>query len=293
MLETNDNLGTLIARKDSLNILRYLRFHKLRKPKLALQHGKIALKQRLDDQTRRAVLHQMALAAIDEQDHETAQDCLNQLRQAGVSKDSARFRLLLGQCLEASGDLDAAAATYEKLLQENPSCQLAMKRQYCILKSQVGQEVAAVKLLQEYLQQNRACPSTWYELARQHKELGNFAGAAYALEQVVLTLPVDARIHTELAECLVTVGKDLHQARLHYVQALELKPNYKRAQIGLVICANAYLEETQGKKMEDEFETQVATELVKYGADKVLESYKGSDMYAAVKNLMKEYTDNV
>jgi tetratricopeptide (TPR) repeat protein len=301
-METDFSLPTLIQRKEHLNVLRYLRVHQIREPELVMEHGKALLGQDLnrkisDEVARLAALEQMCLAAVDKQDHETAQVCLTKLRDSGVSKDASRFRLLLARCLEAAGDDEAAVLVYEGLLKDNPANAMALKRKYCMLKAQVGKQMLAMEALNEYLKQNYSDSAAWYELAKLRMEMGDYKGAAFGLEEVLLGAPADAKLHCELAECYATIGglENLGLARKHMAQALELDSSLRRAQFGLVSVANAYLEEMEnaGKKNLDEFEVEVAKELVKYGAEQVLKSYKGKDMFTAVKALMSEYTESL
>jgi predicted Zn-dependent protease len=299
-METDSDLPTLIKRKDHLNVLRYIRVHELREPELVLTHGKAFLGpdlkwKKADEVARLAALEQICLASVDKQDHDTAQECLAQLRGSGVSKESSRFRLLLARCLETAGD--GGRASYEELLTDNPANLMALKRQYCLLKAQVGKETEAMHALNEYLKQNYSDTAAWYELAKLRMELGDYKGAAFGLEEVLIGFAADPKLHCELAECYATIGdlENLGLARKHMAQALELDPTLRRAQFGLVSVANAYLEEMEsaGKKNMDEFEMEVAKELVKYGAEQVLKSYEGSSMFPSVKTLMSEYTESL
>jgi len=299
-MDTDADLPTLQRDKDHLNVLRYVRVHQLREPELVVKHGKALLGQDLsrkisDELARLAALGQICLAALDAQDPDTASICLDRLREAGISKESARFRSLLARCLEAAEDYEGANIIYEDLLRENPTNLVALKRQYCLLKAQVGKEAEAMAALNRYLQQNYADTAAWYELASFRMEMGDYKGAAFALEEIVLTVPLDAKIHCQLAECYATIGglENFMQARKHMAQALELDPTNRRAQLGLVTCANAYLQQAEGAKNADEHEVEVSKELVKYGAEQVLKSYKGTEMFAAVKSLMGEYTDGI
>ena len=299
-MDTDADLPTLQRNKDHLNVLRYIRVHQLREPEVVVKHGKALLGQDLsrkisDELARLAALEQICLAALDAQDPDTANICLDRLKQAGISKDSARFRRLLARCLEAAEDYEGANIIYDDLLKENPANLGALKRQYCVLKAQVGKETEAMAALNRYLQQNYDDTGAWYELASLRMELGDYKGAAFALEEVILTVPLDAKIHCELAECYATIGglENFLQARKHMAQALELDPTNRRAQLGLVTCANAYLQEAQGVKNVDEHEVEVAKELVKYGSEQVRKSYKETEMFAAVRSLMGEYTDGL
>lgn len=302
MMETDSDLPTLIQSKDHLNVLRYIRVHQIRDADLVLTHARALLgpdwnRKISDEVARLAVLEQVCLAAVDKQDHDTAQEVLKKLREAGVSKDASRFRLLLARCLEAAGDLSGAELVYEDLLKDNPSNLMALKRKYCLLKAQVGKQTLAMEALNQYLKQNYGDTGAWYELAKLRMELGDYKGASFGLEEVLLATPTDANLHCELAECYATIGglDNLGLARKHMSQALELDSSLRRAQFGLVSVANAYLVESEsaGKKNTDDFEIEVAKQLVKYGAEQVLISYKGKDMFPSVKALMSEYTEGL
>lgn len=296
---SDEDLSTLIQRNDHVNILRHVRVHQLREPELVVEHGTAWLGSDLerkpsDELVRLAAIEQICLAALDSGDRALSEKCLAKLIEAGVTKDSVRFRLLLARCMEAAGDADDAEAIYDDLLKENPANLRALRRKYCILRAQVGKQVETMHALNEFLQQDFSDISAWYEMAHYRMELGDYKGAAYALEEVLLGAPSDSKIHCELAECYATIGgiDNLMLARKHMAQSLELDPKNRRAQFGLVSVANSYLEQAAcgAKKDLDDHEIQVAQELVKYGSEQVLQSYQGSPMFSAVKKLMKEYT---
>jgi tetratricopeptide (TPR) repeat protein len=203
----------------------------------------------------------------------------------------------LARCLEASGGIEEAETIYDALLKDNPANLVALQRKYCIAKAQRKEPEEVIKALNEYLGQQLGDASGWYEMAQLRMSMADFKGAAYALEQVVLGSPLDAEIHRELAEVYATVGglENTSLARKHMAQSLELDSTSVRAQFGLVSVANQYLEESAeaSKKDVDEHELLVAKELVKYGAAEVLKSYKGKHMFATVKRVMDDYTDNL
>jgi len=298
-----DDLPTLVARKDHLGVLRYVRAHELREPKLVFEHGQILLGKDLskgmgDDETRLAALEQICLAALDLGNHDVADKCLDQLRKNGVEKDSVRFRRLLARCLEAAGDYDGAGAIYDALLKDNPANLVALQRKYCIARALKQEPEKVIAALNEYLGQNMMDVSGWYEMAQLRMSLCDFKGAAFALEQVVLGSPLDSEMHILLAEVYATIGglENLSLARKHMSQSLELDSSNVRAQFGLVAVANQYLEESAatGKKDVDEHEELVAKELVKYGASQVLQTYKSNKkMFDVVKRVMDDFTDNL
>ena len=291
----DEDLPTLISRKDHVNILRYVRAHQLREPDLVIAHA-IALlgddlqKKLGDESIRLAALEQTCLAALDAQDHTLAEKCLSRLRDA-VGKEALRFRMLLARCLESAGDKEGSKIIYDDLLKGNPGNLMALKRLYCLSST----EKEAVDSLNNFIQQNTADPSGWYEMVKLRFSMGDFKGASYALEEVVLGCPLDSTIHCQLGEVYATLGgiENLLLARKHLAQSLELDDGNLRAVFSLVSTASDYLQATQGKKDFDEHEAEVAKELVKYGADKVIKSYKGSTMYKAVQHAMAAYTEGL
>jgi tetratricopeptide (TPR) repeat protein len=302
MIGPGNDLPSLVGRKDHLGVLRYIRSHELREPKLVIEHGQALLgkdlsKSMSDTEVLVTTLEQICLGSLDLGKHDLAEKCLEQLRKSGIEQDAVRFRRLLARCLEASGDYEGATKIYDALLADNPANLIALQRKYCIARAQKVEPEKVVAALNEYLSQNMSDVSGWHEMAKLRMTLGDFKGAAYALEQVVLGSPLDAEVHRQLAEVYATVGglDNLILARKHMSQSLELDSSNVRTQLGLVSVANQYLEESAsvGKKDIDEHEIMVAKELVKYGASQVLTSYKGSKMLAIVKRVMDDYLDNL
>lgn len=310
-------MTTLSDNQDHMGVLRYIRAHELREPTTVITHGLALFGDQLDatkvsdGASRAAALEQICLAAIDINDHDLAERCLEQLKDSpafaadkktdgNLVKDSDRYRRLLGRCLEASNDFESALSLYETMLKKNPSNLVALQRKYCVLRAQQDSSTEAVlEALNQYLGQQLSDVSGWYEMAQLRLSLADFKGAAYALEQVVLGSPLDADVHRELAEVYATIGglENVACARKHMAQALELEPSNLRAQFGLVSVSQQFLDEsdassTKQKKL-DEHERLVATELVKYGASEVLKSYKGSKLFASVKRVMDDYTENL
>jgi tetratricopeptide (TPR) repeat protein len=325
MLETDDSLDTLIQKQDHVNVLRYLRIHQLRRPDLVISTVQAWLGRDLSGAgggsslrwsalggvpvvARMAALEQLCLASLDVGDLDLAALAIDRLQELGVQEGSTRLKLLQGRILEAREDYPGAERHYQGLLEENPANLFAMKRLYCIHKAQVGGTGKAVEALNEYLQRNCADTPAWHEMAALRMELGDYAGAAYALEEVLMMAPAEPAVHVLLGECLVTSAEGnksskapeiLQRARRHMAQALELDPTNRRAQLGLVCASNAFLAAIAapiGKASDsndvgaDDHDKEVAQELVKYGAEQVLQSYHGSLMYPRMQKLMAEYT---
>jgi len=301
MIVSEADLPTLIKQSDHLGVLRYVRSHKLRKPSLVVDHALallgpnltknrpssnpllplLALGPAIDESERLAALEQLCEAALDVHDHNLANNCLTEIK-IYVPAESTRVRRLLGLCLESEGDLDRAEALYDDLLKDNPSCGAALKRKYAILKSQPRKEAEARGALNAYLERNGGDASGWAELGDLCHGMGDYRAAAYAYEEVVLSSPLDPAAHRRLGELYATVGgrQNLKAARKHLAQCLELDPKDVRALYGLVAAAGSYLEETshasKSKREADEDDIEVAKELVKFGAEKLLKLYKGS-----------------
>ena len=304
-MQTDDDLPTLIQKKDHLNVLRFIRLHELREPDIVIDNGQALFGKDLsksggcDDMSRLAALEQICLAALDAGETKLAETCLDRLCASGVGKESARFRRLLARCLEASGDMSGAQLIYEALLQENPGNCVARQRQYCIYRAQVGKEVEAADALNEYLQHNPADTGAWFELANLRLEIGDFKGAAFCFEEILLETPADASMQCALAESYASLGQSgkveyIKLARQHFSQALELDPSSRRAQWGLLTAANDCVVKGSASKKDapvDEHDQLVAEALVKLAAEKLLASYKGTPLFAAVKKTVEEYTN--
>ena len=97
-----------------------------------------------------------------------------------------------------------------------------------------------------------------------------------------------SRIHHYLRS---TVGEDSSSARIQRLVALqkESMEDYDGA-LALVDATASYLElveasNNNNKKVEDK-EVQVAKALLQFGVDRILKSYKGTSMFAVVKDAM-------
>jgi tetratricopeptide (TPR) repeat protein len=311
-----EDLSTLLSRRDHLNILRYIRAHKIREPNLVVTHGKLLLgltdngtssssssSKSLGEAERLAALEQVCVAALDVGHISLAESCLDAM-QAGAStssvpKESARYRKLLGMCLEASGDFDGASAVYDALLKDNPSNRYAAKRKYCILAAQSGKEKEAMQALNDYLETNSGDIPAWNQMAEVCLSVSDFKGAAYCYEEVALGCPLDSTVHTKLGETYCTAGgiENAKLARKHLAQAVQLDSNNLRAWYGLIAAAESYLEEVEragkGKKELEEEGVEVAKELILFGGEKLMSFYKGTKMGKLVERMLKESAESL
>lgn len=324
ILGPEEDLPTLIKQQDHLNVLRYIRAHKLREPQTVVTHGKLLLGakeesnsddagqkiimhklKQMGDAERLAALEQLCMASLDMGDIPLAESCLDAMQAGGgggssstshVTKESARYRKLLGMCLEASGDYIGATDVYEGLLKDNPSNGYAAKRKYCVLASQAGKEEEAMKALNDYLSKHPGDIAAWSQMSEVCLSVSDFQGAAYCCEEVVLGCPLDSAIHCKLGEAYCSAGGIANSklARKHLAQAVQLDSNNLRAWYGLIAAAEGYLEEVErisgkGKKELEEESVEVAKELIKFGGEKLMAVYKGSKvMRSVVEQVLRE-----
>ena len=239
MIGPEDDLSTLIDRHDHLNILRYIRAHKLRESELVITHGSKLFgipSSTIDDDDetapvvvisgggalghaeRLAALEQLCIASLDVGNIRLAESCLAAIRgddgETSSNKNtppfdaqsSIRYNKLLGLYLEATGDYQNASALYTQLLIKNPSNAHAAKRQYCILAAQPTKQVEAVTSLNDYLTNHPGDVSAWYQMYQVRLSVCDYIGAAYCLEEVILASPLDSHIHTLCGEAYATAA---------------------------------------------------------------------------------------
>jgi len=180
------------------------------------------------------------------------------------------------------------------MLTDNPSNVYALKRKYTILRSQI-KDLEARECINDYLEQNASDASGWMEMAKCCLEQGDYKGAAFCYEEVILFSPMDIKIHCLLGEIYVTIGgKDnCVFARKHFAQCLELDKGCVRAMFGLVSAAESYLdlmEKSEGKKNKDKEwdpeDVELVRDLKAYGVDNLMKSYKGTRMSGLVESVL-------
>jgi len=300
------DLTGVIASSDPRAILRYLRIHKLRKPELVLKYGVEVLNSvaqaklginGVSDAEFLAVIEQTLLAALDLSNKKLAEQCLVALK-SKYPPESARVRRLLGLCLECDGDFDGALSLYDQLLTTNPSSEFARKRKYCILRGQTGKEVAARNALNEYLERFPGDVGAWKEMGRSCLDVGDYDGAIFCWEELVLSQPLDSTLHCELGELYATLGgvKNLLRARKHLAQALDLDPEYSRALFSLFGVVSSHMElvvigKGESKAHFEEHDFEVAKALFKFCFRKVSNRWKGSKHSRTSKAMMKVLED--
>lgn len=324
MTGPEDDLPTLIGRADHINVLRYIRAHKLREPHLVIAHGRPLLGipddnaatnvggAKLGDAERLSALEHVCLAAYDVGDASLAERCLMELEaRLPNTGSSARYQRLLGLRLESVGDYDSASAMYDEMINDNPSNAHASRRKYCALASRAGSESEAMKELDDYLQGHPGDIAAWYQMAEMCLSSCDFTGAAYCFEEVILGCPLDSTIHCRLAEAYSSAGglENSKLARKHMAQAVQLDPDNLRAWYGLIAVAEGYLDEVEkissslggksngngGSRREAEDDgVEMARELVKLGGEKLMCVYKRSlKMRNVVEGMLRESSESL
>jgi len=285
----------------------------------------------MDESEVLATLEQLTIAALEtnsltyaSHSISIAERTLTQIRGL-VGKESIRYRHLLALCHEREENYGEALAIYNDLMNDNPSNVHALRRKYTILRarqyastdgdpvggSEGGRDAAAAALageveiresLNDYLERNGSDASAWVEMTKICAEIGDYSGAAYSGEEIVLSAPLNAEAHCGLGEWYATAGgrDNWKLARKHFAQSLELDPgNNLRALFGLVSAAESFLDDVEagrngvGKKKKkrdavDEEDVEMAKDLLKYGTDKLSEAYKGTPMGGLVEKVLGE-----
>ena len=364
-----EDLPTLLGRNDHINILRYIRAHKLREPQLVIQHGTLLLDISLPDTNgsatatggriqsnnscrklghveRLAALEQVCIAAYDLGDIDIAERCLMELEarlaamagSGGSTGDNIppmgmRYKLLLALRHESLYEYQEAMSIYTTMLRENPANSYAAKRKYCCVLATTSSSPSsssssidgAIQELNEYINDHPGDIAAWYQMSQQCLSLCDYTSAAYCLEEVILGSPLDSTLHCQLAELYCTLGGIEYSklARKHMCMALHVEPNNLRAWYGLLAVSESYLDEVyklpmsssstggsssgcggknksngnnnSGSTKDAENDSiEVAKELVKFSAEKLMRIYKDSPrMKIIIEGMLKESSESL
>jgi tetratricopeptide (TPR) repeat protein len=237
----------------------------------ALRHLETAL---LADPQDGAALEAMAALCLELGAYERARSCVQSRLDAGPA-DEQRVPLWnqLARACEEIGDLPAAVATLEQLLQQQPADEAARARAVGLLErlgetdralahmeqwtalaaaqfrpslrvrsaqieAAAGRSDAARARLEQLVQENDAADEAWHELASLVRARSG-AGAALDVTERALAAPRAARVQTELlwmqADVLRELGR-LPEAALRAREVLALDP--ERLDAGLLLARN-------------------------------------------------------
>jgi tetratricopeptide (TPR) repeat protein len=237
-----------LSSSSSLELLRLLRKSKLRRPDVVLRLGKGVLSSGGGGLLSGggeiwSLYEQIFLAALDKGDSGTAKVCLAKLQAKFPS--SSRVSRLIGMQHEFDGEYDEALSVYKKLLEENPSNLLVLKRRVSVYKAQ-RQWKRSLEELNEIIKLYTSDAACWQELGEIHLRLGDFPSAAFCFEELVLMDANCPHYHTRLADTYYSIGglEGYLKARKHYTLSLAVT-NAKlnvRALYGQIAACRAFAE---------------------------------------------------
>lgn len=175
------------------------------------------------------------------------------------------------------------------MISDNQSNIYALKRKYTILRAQL-KDLESRQCLNDYLEQNAGDATGWLEMAKCCLERGDYKGAAFCYEEIVLFSPMDVKVHCVLGELYVTIGgkEQFVLARKHFAQCLEFDKGCIRAMFGLVSAAEGYLDlmeksiskggNSKKKETWDDEDVELVRDLKTYGVQNLMKSYKGTNL---------------
>jgi tetratricopeptide (TPR) repeat protein len=239
-----------------------------------------------------------------------------------------RYKLLLALRHESLHEYQEAITIYNTMLRENPANSYAAKRKYCCVLATTSSSSSsiegAIQELNEYINDHPGDIAAWYQMSQHCLSLCDYTSAAYCLEEVILGSPLDSTLHCQLAELYCTLGgiEYAKLARKHMCMAIHVEPNNLRAWYGLLAVSESYLDEVHklpsstggsssgggggsknkssngnnsGSRKDAENDSiEVAKELVKFSAEKLMRIYKDSPrMKIIIEGMLKESSESL
>lgn len=181
-------------------------------------------------------------AAAQKNEHEILQTTVSQI--ASRFSNSPRAKTLRALTLEAIGRWSDAMDAYIAVIQEEPMAPIAYKRQVAVLKSQMKRP-EAIALLNYYLSQYSDDHDAWAELCALCLDIGRFAHAVFAANELVLLDPANHAYHTLAGDVYMTCGgrTNLVRAREHYAASLNVRTHANlRALFGLWLACSRLMD---------------------------------------------------
>ncbi|KAJ4955390.1 hypothetical protein NE237_012173 [Protea cynaroides] len=228
---------------------------KVRRSEKVLKHGLSIL----NDPKKRSKLggdewtlyEQVAIAAMDCQCLDTAEDCVKALKKK--FPESTRVGRLEGLFLEAKESWADAETVYSSLLEDNPLDQVVHKRRVAMAKAQ-GNISVAIEWLNKYLEIFMADHDAWRELAELYVSLQMYKQAAFCYEELILCQSTVPLYHLAYADVLYTLGglENLQTAKKYYASTIDLTGGKNtRALFGICLCSVAIAQLAKGRNKED------------------------------------------
>ncbi|KAK9844216.1 hypothetical protein WJX81_008328 [Elliptochloris bilobata] len=169
-------------------------------------------------------MEQVATAALDCRALPLAASIVTQICEK--FPESLRAARMMEMLLEARGKYEDASKLIQKHLEDAPDCQMLLKRQVALEKSQ-GNVGAAIEALRKYVDVFQTDREAWEELGSLYVQAQMYAQAAACYEEVLLHAPASIAAYVQLADVLYTAGPgpagaNSRAARTHYAAAVEL-----------------------------------------------------------------------
>lgn len=218
----------------AIELLQFMRIHRMRQPELALVHGGALLtkfRNKMEKGELWTVMEQVFLAACDAGHNEWRDYCLQQL----VKKwpKSIRVERLKGIYQESVEDYAEAKNIYTNIINEKPEDTITRKR-LIAMEKQHGKLDSAIEACNSYLEVFSTDADVWHELAELYIEACSLSRAVYCFEELVLSNPRSMYHILTYAELLYSTG-DYELSRKYFCLAAYLDGACLRALWGL--CA--------------------------------------------------------
>mmetsp|Transcript_19424 Transcript_19424/g.28782 ORF Transcript_19424/g.28782 Transcript_19424/m.28782 type:complete len:303 (+) Transcript_19424:46-954(+) len=277
------------GKEKKLELLRFLRKEKLRKPKLVMKYGSPLLSNKaVGGDEIWSLYEQVCLAAVDEGNISTAEECLKalELKFSG----SVRVKILKGAVLEGKGRANDAEALYREIIKSHPSNISAPKRLASVL---LGQDKVdkAIQTLNKHLVVNCGDSDSWLELGKIYLDLGKYDAAAFCYEELILIDPADPVHHCRLAEIYYTIGgaDNFMRARKHFSQSAELDRKSARALHGICVsCTKLASDRFCQKVVRAEQDGEINAAVFEWASKELGRIYRGSRLENGALRMIQE-----
>lgn len=248
----------------ALELLQFMRTHKIHQPELVLQHGSKLVRERLGNDLW-TILEQVFMAAAELGCDDWRDYCLKELTKNFPS--SLRVERLKGIEKESQAEWKEAEKIYQKILATKPEDTMAHKRLIAMHK-QSGKVPEAIEAINTYLQTFSTDSEVWHELGELYIEVGSLQRAAFCFEELIVHNPRSMYTILTYAELMYSVG-DFEASRKYFSMAAYLDEMNLRALWGLATCNIALAEKDKGREKSKQFQ-----ELQKSTIDRLKKAYK-------------------
>uniref|UniRef100_A0A6B2EID9 ER membrane protein complex subunit 2 n=1 Tax=Phlebotomus kandelakii TaxID=1109342 RepID=A0A6B2EID9_9DIPT len=184
---------------------------------------------------RHLVLEQVIIAGLDSGRIDVAEMCIKNL--SAEFPGSLRVQKYRAMRLEALEQYDDALDLLDAIIRKDETNAAPRKRRIAIMKAR-GRTGEAIKELCDYLKKFMSDQEAWHELCTLYLAEGDYAKAAFCMEEVLLHNPHSHLIHQRLGEIRYTMGgiENIEIAKSYYSQAIKLNSHNIRALYGLYLC---------------------------------------------------------